>query len=212
MLFKSTISDSTLELLIKLMNDEVFKDFVLAGGTSLALQLGHRISVDLDLFSTDAFNENFLSDYLRVEYHFTLDFISKNTLKGEINGIQLDCIAHQYPWIAPLTVEEGIRLASYPDIAAMKLNAISVNGTRLKDFIDIAFLSEKMSFNQMIQGYEKKYQSNSVIPVKSVTYFDDINFNEPIKMLTKTGYNWKIIANRLKSMQCYPDRIFKPLR
>lgn len=211
MLFQATINDSTLELLIKLMSDEVLKDFVLVGGTALALQLGHRISDDIDLFSKDAFDENFLADYLRTEYHFILDFISKNTLKGEINDIQLDCIAHQYPWIDPPVLEEKIRLASYPDLAAMKLNAIAGIGTRLKDFIDVAYLSEKISFNQMIQAYESKYNSNQLIPIKAITYFEDINFNEPIMMLTGTGFTWKIVADRLKSMQSSPDRIFKPL-
>ena len=211
MLFKATISDSTLELLTRLMRDKGLKDFVLVGGTALALQLGHRISIDLDLFSTDAFNENNLADYLRANYPFTLDFISKNTLKGEINDVQIDCIAHQYPWIDSPVFTEGIRMANYPDIAAMKLNAISGNGTRLKDIIDLAYLSEKISFNQMIQGYEKKYHSNPIIPVKSITWFDDINFSEPIKMLTKTKFNWNVIAKRLKNMHNYPDRIFNPL-
>lgn len=96
MLYKATIDDSTLELLTRLMADEAFNDFVLVGGTALALQLGHRISIDIDLFSTEAFDQNQLLDYLRNDYHFELDFISENTLKGEVKGVQLDCIAHQY--------------------------------------------------------------------------------------------------------------------
>lgn len=134
------------------------------------------------MFSSDSFDESELSDYLRTNYHFELDFISKSTLKGEINGVQLDCIAHQYPWIYPIHLEENIRLASFDDIAAMKLNAIVGNGTRLKDFIDLAFLSCEISFSQMLEGYEKKYHSNPIIPIKALGYFDDINFNEPIKI------------------------------
>lgn len=116
MLYKTTIEDSTLGLLNRLMGNQRMKDFILVGGTALALQLGHRISVDLDLFSTEAFNETILSDYLHKEYHFALDFISKNTLKGEIDGVQIDCIAHQYPWVDSPVQKEGIRLAGYPDI------------------------------------------------------------------------------------------------
>jgi hypothetical protein len=208
MLYKATIDDSTLELLTRLMADEAFNDFVLVGGTALALQLGHRISVDIDLFSTEAFDQNKLLDYLRTDYNFELDFISKNTLKGEINGVQLDCIAHQYPWINALYLEENIRMASFEDIAAMKLNAIAGNGTRLKDYIDIAFLSGKISFSQMLKGYETKYNSNPIIPVKAISYFDDINFNEPINMTGGSGFNWEKIAIRLKDMQNYPERIF----
>lgn len=208
MLYKATIDDSTLELLTRLMADEAFNDFVLVGGTALALQIGHRVSVDIDLFSSKTFDQNKLLDYLRTNYNFELDFISKNTLKGEINKVQLDCIAHQYPWIRPFTIEENIRMAGFEDIAAMKLNAIAGNGTRIKDYIDIAFLSAKMSFNQMLKGYESKYNSNPIIPVKAITYFNDINFNEPIHMTDAAGFDWKIIAEKLKSMQNYPDRVF----
>ena len=208
MLYKATIDDSILELLTRLMADEAFNDFVLVGGTALALQIGHRISVDIDLFSSKTYEQNKLLDYLRTNYNFELDFISNNTLKGEINKVQIDCIAHQYPWISPFTIEENIRMAGFEDIAAMKLNAIAGNGTRIKDYIDIAFLSAKMSFNQMLKGYESKYNSNPIIPVKAITYFNDINFNEPIHMTDAAGFDWKIIAEKLKSMQNYPDRVF----
>jgi hypothetical protein len=212
MLYKTTIDDSTLELLNRLMDDEVLKDFVLVGGTALSLQLGHRISVDIDLFSSISFNEIELADYLRSKYHFELDFISKNTLKGEINGVQLDCIAHQYPWINSLNKEKNIRFASFDDIAAMKLNAIAGNGTRIKDFIDIAFMSGKISFNKMLEGYEIKYNSNPIIPIKAITYFDEINFDEPIRMAHGLKLNWGKIEKRLKNMQDFPQRIFQALK
>jgi hypothetical protein len=211
MLQKTTVGDSTLELLNKLMADEGLKVFVLVGGTALALQLGHRISIDIDLFSPTSFNETELAEYLRVNYHFELDFISKNTLKGEINGVQLDCIAHQYPWVNSIITGEGLRLASFDDIAAMKLNAIAGNGTRIKDFIDIAYLSSKITLNQMLAGYEMKYKANPIIPIKAMVYFDDVNFDEPIKMANGSKFNWAKIAKRLKNMQDYPDRMFQSL-
>lgn len=212
MLHKTTIESSTLELLNTLMDDEVLKDFVLVGGTALALQLGHRISVDIDLFSSESFDESELSNYFRTKYHFELDFISKNTLKGEIDGVQIDCIAHQYPWINPFQLVNNIRLASFDDIAAMKLNAIAGNGTRLKDFIDIAFLSCEIPFSQMLVGYQKKYNSNPIIPIKAISHFDDINYNEPIRMARDSKFNWRKIQKRLKNMQDYPDRIFNALK
>ena len=211
MLHKTTIDRSTLELLNKLMNDKALNDFILVGGTALTLQLGHRISIDIDLFSSTSFNENELADYLRIKYQFELDFISKNTLKGEIDGVQLDCIAHLYPWINSPSMEENIRLASFCDIAAMKLNAIAGDGTRIKDFIDIAYLSGKISLSKMLNGYELKYNANPLIPVKAITYFDDINFNEPIRMAQNPKLNWRKIEKRLKSMQNYPNRVFQSL-
>lgn len=208
MLYKETVAPATLELLTRLMSDDTLSQFVLVGGTSLSLQMGHRISVDLDLFSDTSFNEVQLSEYLISEYQLQLDFISKRTVKGEIQGVQIDCIAHQYPWVAPFNNEKNIRLASFQDVAAMKLNAISGNGTRIKDFIDIAYLSCHMPLKEMLLAYEQKYKANSIIAVKSITFFDDINFNEPIKMVGAKKFNWKKIEKRLFDIQKFPEKIF----
>jgi len=211
MLHDETIEKSTLELLKKLMGDVTFYNFVLVGGTALALQIGHRISVDLDLFSSQPFNAEELTDYLRTNYCFELDLISTNTIKGEINGVQIDCIAHQYPWI-DRTLEAGdIRLASLTDIAAMKLNAITGNGTRIKDFIDIAYISSKISLNQMLEAYEKKYKSNAVMTLKALVFHKDINFNEPIKMKVNNRFKWKTVENRLRLMLQLPNKVFEAI-
>ncbi len=211
MLYKETIEPATLELLIRLMDDQALNEFVLVGGTALALQLGHRISIDLDLFSEISFDQNSLADYLYHAYSFELDFISTNTIKGEINGIQVDCIAHQYPWIENYRGEDHIRMAGFSDIAAMKLNAVAGNGTRLKDFIDIAFLSCKMTFSNMLDSYVTKYKGNPIIPLKAITYFEDLNFNEPIRMTGAKSLDWEKIRKRLHEIQQYPDELFPPM-
>ena len=79
MLHTETVSLGTLELLKSLKQDELMAQFVLVGGTSLSLQLGHRISVDLDLFSATPFDEGELSSYLVSNYGLELDFISRCT-------------------------------------------------------------------------------------------------------------------------------------
>ena len=211
MLHTETVSAATLELLTRLMQDNYLKDFILVGGTSLSLQLGHRISIDLDLFSVTPFNEVDLSSYLTIQYGLELDFISRCTVKGEIQGVQIDCIAHQYPWIKQYTEEKKIRLASVNDISAMKLNAIAGNGSRIKDFIDIAYLSSLLSFTDMLHAYEQKYRANTIIPLKAITYWDDINFSEPIKMLDAKAFQWKKIEKRLLQMQQRPHAIFPAL-
>ncbi|HEY5589625.1 MAG TPA: nucleotidyl transferase AbiEii/AbiGii toxin family protein [Paludibacter sp.] len=208
MLHTETVTTKTLELLTQLMSDSTFDQFLLVGGTSLSLQLGHRISVDLDLFSNKTFNENVLVDTLRTNYHFELDFLDKETVKGEIGGVKIDCIAHKYLWLNEPTVESGIRLASFYDLAAMKLNAIVGNGTRMKDFIDIAYLSNKISFNEMLNAYESKYRSNPVMVLKAISYFDDINYDEPIQILDKKDFEWKKIIKHLLLMVKSPDKIF----
>lgn len=86
-----------------------------------------------------------------------LDFLDTNTLKGQIAETKVDFITHSYPFVKEVKNVEGIRLASLEDIAAMKLNAIVGNGTRLKDFIDIAYLSCYLSLDESVQIGAGKY-------------------------------------------------------
>ena len=211
MLHYETIAPATRELLNKLMSDDRLQDFVLVGGTSLALQLGHRLSVDLDLFTDTDFNEDTLRSYLEQNYQFQADFMERSTVKGEINGVQIDCIAHCYPWLKPCRQDNGWRLAQLEDIAAMKLNAIAGNGTRIKDFIDMAYLSSVFSLEQMLGFYEQKYHSNTLMPLKGLIFFDDINKDEPVHMADGKPLQWKRIEKRLLSMDKFPKRIFEAL-
>ena len=211
MLHYETIAPATRELLNKLMSDDRLQDFVLVGGTSLALQLGHRLSVDLDLFTNTDFNEDSLRSYLEQNYQFQADFMERSTVKGEIDSVQIDCIAHCYPWLKPCMQDNGWRLAQLEDIAAMKLNAIAGNGTRIKDFIDIAYLSSVFSLEQMLSFYEQKYRSNTLMPLKGLIFFDDINKEEPVHMADGKTLQWKRIEKRLLSMNKYPKRFFEAL-
>ena len=211
MLHYETITPATRELLNRLMSDDRLQDFVLVGGTSLALQLGHRLSVDLDLFTDTDFDAETLKAYLDKTYHFQADFMERSTVKGEIDGVQIDCIAHCYPWLQPFRMEDSWRLANLEDIAAMKLNAIAGNGTRIKDFIDMAYLSSVFSLQQMLGFYEQKYHSNTLMPLKGLIFFDDINRNEPVRMANEKPLQWKRIEKRLLMMDRYPERIFEAL-
>jgi hypothetical protein len=211
MLRKETITPGTLELLKTLMHDENLHPFFLVGGTALSLQIGHRISIDIDLFSQNSFDEGALSVYLETQQGLQLSYLNKNTIKGRVNNVQVDLITHAYPLVKEIVIDETIRLASAEDIAAMKLNAIIGNGTRLKDFIDIAFLSSYLSLEQMIQAYEHKYQSrNSMMTMKALAYHREINFNEPIHFLKGT-YPWKLIEARLNQTIKSPANIHAPL-
>lgn len=96
------------------------------------------------------------------------------------------------------------------DLAAMKLNAISINGTRIKDFIDIAYLSSTMTLTEMLEAYSIKYNSNPLVPIKALTFFNDINLQEPIVMMNQPKFNWKVIEKRLLEMQRKPDQLLPP--
>lgn len=209
MLHTETVARETLGLLLNLMQDKRMAQFNLAGGTALALYLGHRISVDLDLFTPLDFDPSELELYLVEKYNFRGDALEKNTLKGEISGVRIDCITHAYPFVKEINVWEGVRLYDMEDIIAMKLAAVSDNGTRLKDFIDIAFLSTRFSFTEMLDAYERKFKNaNKVRPIKGLAFYEDINFNEPILLLNKK-YEWKKIQKRLQEMIKTPDKTFQ---
>lgn len=211
MLFKETVETSTLELLKSIMLDTAFDSFYLVGGTALSLMIGHRKSIDLDLFTSNSFDTQELIDHLRLKYKFELDYVSKNTVKGELRGVQLDFITHQYPLIEEVIEVEGFRIATSLEIAAMKLNAITSNGTRIKDFIDIAFLSSYYTLNTMLKAYETKYKSNKIIALKSLTYFSEINVYEPIIYLSQKPVSWSIIENRIIEMVDKPNNILPKL-
>ncbi len=188
MLHKSPniILPQTLELLQTLQADAQLSHYFLVGGTSLALQIGHRLSIDLDLFSTTPFEVEPLQQYLISTYNFEIDKLGINTLIGSISGIKTDFITHAYPLVKPLFIEENLRMASMTDIAAMKLNAISQNGQRLKDFVDVYFLLEIMPLSLMLDAYEVKYlNSNPAIPLKAIVYFDDIDFEADAPIMVK---------------------------
>jgi len=132
MLQKGAVEPRTLQLLEAIQADSMFAEFHLAGGTGLALQLGHRISIDLDLFSTKAFDSNLFLEHLEKEYQFVLDYRAINTLKGSIRNIKIDFITHAYDLLIPIIESGSVRLYSLEDISAMKVNTITGNVTIIR--------------------------------------------------------------------------------
>lgn len=208
MLQTTTVEKQTLELLKQLQSQSELSTFHLAGGTALALYLGHRKSIDLDLFTPYPFNTTRLEHFLVTTFGFQGDYSEQNTLKGRIDEVKIDCITHPYPLLQNPLEEEGVRLYSQPDIIAMKLSAIADNGSRLKDFIDIAYLSTQYSFQEMLGFYVQKFPTSSPLrPLKGITYFDDIDHEETVVMLEST-YSWQKITDRLQAMTTHQSKVF----
>lgn len=199
MLHKETIDQATLELLIQLQQKEYLKGFYLVGGTALALKMGHRKSVDLDLFSSFSFNAVQLLENLSTDFSFSLFFSANNTLKGSINQLQVDILAHRYPLVAEPTIIENISMLSAEDIAAMKLNAISVSGQRVKDFIDIYFLLKTYSVGELIGFYKKKYsQFNEVNVLKSLCWFEEVDLSDWPFLLKEPKLKWPTVKKTIR--------------
>lgn len=178
------------------MKSEIFSDFILVGGTALALHIGHRNSIDIDMFGNapidaDAFIEE-LSKFGNVEKIQQ----TKNVLILMINNIKVDFVNYKYGLLQEYTVIDDVRLASKKDIAAMKLNAISGRGSK-KDFIDLYFLLSEFTLKEMFGFYNEKYaDGTSFLVVKSLTYFEDADEQQSPKMFAELDWDtvkWKII-------------------
>jgi hypothetical protein len=211
MLRTETVERNLLELLKTLMQDEKLSDFDLVGGTNLALQIGHRMSIDLDLFSNKPFETTGLVEHLIKKYDMQTERVNEmNTIVGRINGVKVDMIAHIYPTLQNPFVDDGVRLYHLQDIVAMKLLAISDNGTRLKDFVDVAYLSTKMSLVEMVDMFATKYKNTSPIrAIKGLSYFDDIDFKEQIDLCNGKKFDWKKIEQRIREMIKFENKVFE---
>lgn len=178
MLQKQSVRKELLELLKFLMNQNEFDNFVLVGGTALSLQIGHRISVDIDLFGKCDLEDFLFAEILSQYGETSILKKSKRIQIYSVNGIKVDLVDYHYQLISPPVIIEGIRLASEEDIAAMKLNSIAGRGSK-KDFIDFFYLVKKFSVEEMIRFYIEKYPDGSEFMVrKSLTYFDDADKDE----------------------------------
>ncbi len=196
MLQKNAVEKSTLELLNRLQADKLFDNFILAGGTGLALHLGHRKSEDIDLFTIDPFNEEYFLSELERRYGFILDLRDKNTLKGAIDNVKVDFITHHYKQIRHIQSEYGLRIFSMEDIAAMKVNAIAGDGTRVKDFIDLYFLLKEFSFKSIVSFFEEKYNQRNVMhAIKSVVFFDDVILADWPILIKEDSLTWDKIKS-----------------
>ncbi|MFW5752051.1 MAG: nucleotidyl transferase AbiEii/AbiGii toxin family protein [bacterium] len=199
MLHKETIDRATLELLISLQSKKYLEGFCLVGGTGLALQMGHRQSIDIDLFSDFSFDTISLLESIQQDYEINLVSTSSNTIKGIISGIMVDLIARRYPYLKePVNLEE-ITFLSVEDILAMKLNAIAMSGERSKDFVDIYFALERYSISQIVNFYKEKYNQNSGMHVlKSLIYFDDVDLSDWPVIISKKDLKWNDVKKRIE--------------
>ncbi len=173
MLHLETIDGDTLDLLKRIQGNPVFAETRLVGGTALALQIGHRKSVDLDFFGHIGMAPIELNHELRDLGPVTIRNAGRLVHAFVIRDIRVDFVEYDYPWLDQPVLYDGVRLASCRDIAAMKLAAITNRGTK-KDFVDAAFLLKQFTLLDMLAFYTRKYPDGSVFPVlKSLVFFDD---------------------------------------
>jgi hypothetical protein len=181
----------TLELIRSLQSKSYLQGFYLVGGTALALYLGHRKSVDIDLFSNFSFDTSGLLEQIHQDFQYHLFYTASNTLKGSITSINLDILAHRYQLIGEPETIQGVKVMSVPDIAAMKLNAVSMSGQRSKDFIDVYYLLQQYRLEELLAFYKKKYnQDNDSHILKSLIYFDEVDLADWPVLIKNPALKW----------------------
>lgn len=189
MLQLQTVTPDTLELLKVIASKPEMQGFRLAGGTALALQYGHRQSVDLDFFGTPSVPQEDIIDMLSTLGQIVVHNQTDKILQVVLRGIKVDVIDYsRYAWIDAPVWESGIILASPKDIAAMKINAVEGRGSR-KDFVDIYMLLQHYSLGDLLDFYALNYPNYSVFrALLSLTYFDDAETQAMPRMFIPTTW------------------------
>lgn len=199
MLFLNTVKPETYQLLKQLMEIPELNDFAIVGGTNLSLKYGHRISVDLDIFTNKTFEREIVEKGIINRFPEAIKLDQRNqSIWFNIDDIKVDIILHEYPYIEPLEIIDGIRFVAVQDIIPMKLEAMATRGVK-KDFWDIAELLNHFTFSQMLTLYQKKYPNSDIGHViLAMTYFVDAEkqYEDPIDI---KGITWEEVKTKMKT-------------
>lgn len=194
-MFEQVLPKKSKESLALLGKSNLLKNGYLAGGTALALQIGHRISVDFDFFTQSRFDVKDLSRKLKkANIDFSLERLAENTILGSVGKTKFSLFFYDYPLIDKTTPYSNVSIVSLKDIAAMKLLAISDRGTK-RDFIDLYFLTKKekvFPLEDVFAFYDEKFEvlrQNKVHLFRSLVYFKDAEATDMPKMLKEV--KWK---------------------
>jgi len=187
-MFEAVLPKNTKESLAVLGKSKLLENAYLAGGTALALQIGHRVSVDFDFFTDQIFNEkSAVRELNNLPARFQLERLAQGTIVGYFNKTRFSLFFYNYPLLAKPKKFLNINIADIKDIAPMKLAAISDRGVK-RDFIDLYFILKEKFYTlpEVFALYDKKFKvlnQNKLHILKSLTYFEDAEKNPLPKML-----------------------------
>lgn len=192
-MFINVLSPAARQNLATIANTALAPRFYLAGGTAAALHLGHRLSYDLDFFTPE---RSFPADLPRRELghrgELAVTQEDASTFLGTFNGVRISFFIYPYSLLDTTVELEGIQIAGLPDLAAIKLDAISSRGKK-RDFIDLyQICHDAFSLEQTIQHFERKYAGVSYSTahlLKSLTYFEDAEDDPMPQMLTSLEWD-----------------------
>ena len=191
-MFAATLPPGRFEVMERLARIQGLKNFYLAGGTAVALHLGHRISEDFDFFTSQEFDALLLRDELYNSGDFILTDIRSRTLHGIFSGVKVSFLYYAPLLVFPPINYHGCLIADLPDLAPIKLDTVGNRGSK-KDFIDLFFISESIPLKDIFKLYEKKYaqwQINIKHLILSLTYFEDAEKARDKIIMLKKSATW----------------------
>lgn len=204
-MYSEAITKRTKGTLAILGKEKILNDCYLSGGTALALQLGHRLSFDLDFFTQKEFERKTIIQQME-KFGLKVDREAWRTILGKISDVKFSLFYYQYPLVFPTLDFLGINIADLKDVAAMKIDAIASRGTK-RDFTDLFFLIKNgVELQDMLIYYDKKYrrlEMNRYHILKSLDYFGDADKDQDPKMLV-SDYSWeeakKFLQGKIKEL------------
>lgn len=194
-MFETVLSENAKKSLAILGKSKLLKNAYMAGGTALALQIGHRLSFDFDFFTKNEFDSAILSQRIKkIIPSFNLEKTDWGTILGAIGKTKFSLFFYDYSLLFKASSFFDVDIANIKDIAAMKIAAIADRGSK-KDFTDLYFIIKEekiLSLHDCLTLYDKKFgalKQNKTHILKSLNYFDDAGKEASLKMIKNV--NWK---------------------
>jgi hypothetical protein len=188
---RNVIPASTGATLGVLRDAHLLDHFYLAGGTGLALQLGHRLSLDLDFFSKEQFDEEMLLQRVQSLDGFALVARAPYTLHATVQATKISFLGYAYPVLFPTNGFLDVAIADPRDIACMKVTAIASRGTK-RDFVDLYVCAERYGIREILRLFDRKYAQthySKVHILKSLTFFADAEKDPMPHMLVEIDWD-----------------------
>ncbi len=185
------------EILLEIGRHPFVNRFYLSGGTALALQLGHRVSVDLDFFSTtDELEQESRQEIIAaLQQRFSLE-VDEGGLSSLLINIQNSYVGffgYSYPLLAPTVMLEGIKLAGFLDIGLMKMDAVAGRGSR-KDFYDLYFIGQQIPLEEMLDRGKDKYPYVKDFGMMVLAALTDFSIAErQVDIVTTPEIGWDVV-------------------
>lgn len=209
MLYYNTVNELLKQILLTLMSAEVFVPFRLVGGTALSLQLGHRMSIDIDLFSDAPYGSidfNQIDSYLTHTFPYVTHFanLSPGMGKSYVVGsskedtIKLDVFYSTEPFIQPPLIVDGIRLATVEEIIAMKVDVVQ-RGGRKKDFWDLHEVLPQYNIERMLNLHSQRHEYNHDRALILANFINFSQADEDFDPVCLKGKYWAFIKEDIQN-------------